>query len=256
VTKTVPKENSQVPGEGSSVWGGFLSSVANPYKLTLKDILQPAGKNVETTTLILNDLCEALIQGHLIDHIPTSKKDLEVGYMLLKLFINHNEVLLAKTQHHLLHMQGVLEFVQGTEDENNISLNKTDFVTHITKNVIDKVTLKDLVIRIPFLVKRFADGVKHINNFFMPGVHYTCTPLAVYGRHIKGLIVENLDVEPHKARKYSITMEQPGWYTYLEENHELLKKIHVMQCERQETITYEVRNMVSLIVESMDSGMD
>jgi hypothetical protein len=80
--------------------------------------------------------------------------------MLLKLFINHKEVLLAKTQHQLLHMQGVLAFVQGTEDENNISLNKTDVVTHITKNVIDKVTLKDLMILTPFLVKCLADGVK------------------------------------------------------------------------------------------------
>jgi hypothetical protein len=91
------------------------------------------------------------MQGHPIDHIPTSQKDLDVGYMLLKLFINHKEVLLAKTQHQLLHMQGVLAFVQGTED---------GFVTHITKTVIDKVTLKDLVIRIPFPVKRLADGVK------------------------------------------------------------------------------------------------
>jgi hypothetical protein len=30
----------------------------------------------------------------------------------------------------------------------------------------------------------------------------------------------------------------------------------MMQCERQETITYEVRHMVSLIVDSMDAGMD
>jgi hypothetical protein len=45
--------------------------------------------------------------------------------MLLKLFINHKEVLLAKTQHQLLHMQGVLAFFQGIEDENNISLKKT-----------------------------------------------------------------------------------------------------------------------------------
>jgi hypothetical protein len=80
--------------------------------------------------------------------------------------------------------------------------------------------------------------------------------LSVYGRHIKIIIVANLDVQPHEARKYSITMEQPGCYKYLVENHELLKKIHVMQCERRETITYEVRHMVSLIVDSMDAGMD
>jgi hypothetical protein len=29
-----------------------------------------------------------------------------------------------------------------------------------------------------------------------------------------------------------------------------------MQCERRETITYEVRHMVSLIVDSMDAGME
>jgi hypothetical protein len=91
--------------------------------------------------------------------------------------VNHKEVFLEKTQHQLHHMQGVLAFVQGTEDENNISLNTSDFVTHITKNVIDKVALKDLVIRIPFPVKRLADGVKNINDFFVPGVHYTCTPV-------------------------------------------------------------------------------
>jgi hypothetical protein len=66
--------------------------------------------------------------------------------MLLKLFINHKEVLLAKTQHQLLRMQGVLVFVQGTEDENNISLNNTNLAMHITKNVIDKATLKHLVV--------------------------------------------------------------------------------------------------------------
>jgi hypothetical protein len=80
--------------------------------------------------------------------------------MFMKLFINQKEVILAKTQHQLLHMQGVLAFFQGKEDENNISLNKTEFFTHITKHVIDKVTLKDLVIRIPFPVKRLADRVK------------------------------------------------------------------------------------------------
>jgi hypothetical protein len=144
--------------------GPVLNSVANPYKLTLKDIIQPAGNKVETTIVLLNDLCGALMQGHRIDHIPSSKKYLEVGYMLTKQFINHKEVLLAKTQHHLHHMQGVLAFVQGAEDENNISLNKSDFVTHITNNVIDKVTLKDLVIRIPFPVKHLADGVKNTND--------------------------------------------------------------------------------------------
>jgi hypothetical protein len=201
---------------------------ANSYKLTLKDILQPAVNKVEKTRVLPNNWCETLMQGNPIDHIPKSKKYLEVGYILLKLFINHKEVILAKTQHQMLHMQIVLAIVHGTEDENNISLNKTDFVTRITKNVTDKFTLKYLVIRIPFPVKRLADGVKHINDCFVPGAHYTCTPLSVYGRQIKGLIEANLDVKPHEARKYSITMKQPSWYKYLVENHELLKKIHVM----------------------------
>jgi hypothetical protein len=74
VTKTVPKENSQVPGEGSSTGGGGLNSAAKPYKLTLKDILQPSGNKVEKTTVLLNDLCEELIQGNPINHIPKSKK--------------------------------------------------------------------------------------------------------------------------------------------------------------------------------------
>jgi hypothetical protein len=137
-----------------------------------------------------------------------------------------------------------------------MSLNKPDVVTHITKNVIDNVALKDLIIRIPFPVKRLADRVKNINDCCVPGVHYTCTPLSVYGRHIKSIIVANLDVPPHEATKYSITMEHPDRYKDLEDNLELLKKIHVMQCERQETITYEVRHMVSLIVDIMDAGMD
>jgi hypothetical protein len=38
------------------------------------------------------------------------------------------------------------------------------------------------------------------------------------------------------------------------ENHELLKKVHVMQCERRETVTFEVRHMVPLIVESNIAG--
>jgi hypothetical protein len=58
------------------------------------------------------------------------------------------------------------------------------------------------------------------------------------------------------SQKYSIPLEQTGWYKDLVENHELLKKIYVMQRERRETITYEVRHVVSLIVESMDSVMD
>jgi hypothetical protein len=40
------------------------------------------------------------------------------------------------------------------------------------------------------------------------------------------------------------------------ENHELFKKVHFMQCERCETITFEVRIMFPLIVESNISGTD
>jgi hypothetical protein len=80
VTNKVLTKKSQVSRENSSTGGGTVfNSVANPYKLALKDILQPAGNKVETTTVLLNDLCGALIQGHPIDHIPSSKKDLEVG---------------------------------------------------------------------------------------------------------------------------------------------------------------------------------
>jgi phage-related tail protein len=79
VTKKVRTKKSQVSRENSSAGGAVLKSVANPYKLTLKDILQPAGNKVETTTVLLNDLWGALMQGHPIDHIPSSKKDLEVG---------------------------------------------------------------------------------------------------------------------------------------------------------------------------------
>jgi hypothetical protein len=77
--------------------GPVLNAVSNPYKLTLKDIIQPAGNKFETTTVLLNDLCGALMQGHPIDQILSSKKDLEVGYMLMKQFINHKELLLSKT---------------------------------------------------------------------------------------------------------------------------------------------------------------
>jgi hypothetical protein len=75
-----------------------------------------------------------------------------------------------------------------------------------------------------------------------------CTPTYIYGRHSKSLIVENLEFQPHEARKFSIATEAQGWYKDLVEKHELLKKVHIMQCERRETITYEVRHMVPLIV--------
>jgi hypothetical protein len=53
-----------------------------------------------------------------------------------------------------------------------------------------------------------------------------------------------------------LTTENPFWYKDLVENHELLKKVHVMQCERRETITFEMRSMVLLIVESNIAGTD
>jgi hypothetical protein len=71
--------------------------------------------------VFLNYLCEALLTGFPIDHVPASKKDLIAGYQLLKMFVNHKDALLAKTQEQLLNYQEVLAFVQGTEDENSIA---------------------------------------------------------------------------------------------------------------------------------------
>jgi hypothetical protein len=87
------------------------------------------------------------------------------------------------------------------------------------------------VVRIPFPVKHLADGVKNINHCFIPGAHYTCTTTSIYGKHIKSIIAANLEFQPHEARFFSLTTENPGWYKDLVENHELLKKVHVMQCE-------------------------
>jgi hypothetical protein len=131
---------------------------------------------------------------------------------LLKMFVNHKETLLAKTQEQLLKYQEVLVFVQGTEDENSIARNKNDLVAYIRKNVIDKLTLKELVVRIPFPVKHLTDGVKNINNCFVPGPHYTCTVTSIYGKHIESLIVANLEFQPHEAENKSLKTENPGWY--------------------------------------------
>jgi hypothetical protein len=73
-------------------------------------------------------------------------------------------------------------------------------VAYITKNIIDKLTLKELVVRIPFTVKHLADGVKNVNHCFVSGPHYTCTATSVYGKHIKSMIVVNLEFHPHEAR--------------------------------------------------------
>jgi hypothetical protein len=171
----------------------------------LKDIINPTPEKEEITTVLLNDLREALLTGFPIDHVPAPKKYLTEGHQLLKMFVNHKETLLAKTQEQLLKYQEVLAFVQGTEDENSIARNKNDQVEYITKNVIDKLTLKELVVRIPFPVKHLADGVKNINHCFVPGPHYTCTATSIYKKHIKSLIFANLEFQPHEARKFSLT---------------------------------------------------
>jgi hypothetical protein len=233
-----------------------LNAVDNPYRLSLKDIINPTPEKEEITTFLLNDLCEALLSGFPIDHVPASKKDLTAGCKLLKMFVNHKETLVAKTQEQLLTYQEVLTFVQGTEDGNSIARNKNDLVAYITKNVTDKLTLKERVVRTPFPVKHLADGVKNIKHCFVTGPHYTCTATYIYGKHLKSLIAPNLEFQPHEAIQFSFTTESPGWYKDLVENHELLKNVHVMQCERLETITFEVRSMVTLIAESIIAGTD
>jgi hypothetical protein len=64
----------------------------------------------------------------------------------------------------LLKYQEVLAFVQGAEDENSMGRNKNDLVAYITKNVIDKLILKELVVRIPFPIKHLAHGMKNLNH--------------------------------------------------------------------------------------------
>jgi hypothetical protein len=105
-------------------------------------------------------------------------------------------------------------------------------------------------------MKHLADGVKNINHCFVPGPHYMCTAPSIYGKHIKSLSVENLECQPHETRKFSLTTENPGWYKDLVENHDLLKKVHVMQCDHRKTITFELRHMVPLIEESRIAGTD
>jgi hypothetical protein len=187
-----------------------LNAVDNPYRISLKDIINRTPEKEEITTVLINDLCEALLTGFPMDHVPASKKDLTAGYQLLKMFGNHKETLLAKTQEQLLKCQEVLEFFQGTEDENSIARNKNDLVVYITNNIIDKLTLKELVVHIPFPVKHLADGVKNINHCFVLGPHYTCTATSIYGKHIKSLIVANLEFQLHEARQFSLTAENPG----------------------------------------------
>jgi hypothetical protein len=143
VNKKVRTKKSQISRENSSVWGGSFELSCKSLQANIEGHStagQEQGRNSHSPS-------QRIVWGlnsSPIYHIPSSNIYLEVGYMLMKQFINHKEVLLVKTQHHLHHMQGVL--VQGTEDEDNISLNKSNFVTHITKNVIDKVALKYLVV--------------------------------------------------------------------------------------------------------------
>jgi hypothetical protein len=127
-------------------------------------------------------------------------------------------------------------------------------VAYITKNVFDKLTLKELFVRIPIPVKHLVDGVEDNNHFFVPGQQYTCTATSIYGKHIKSLIVVNLEFQPHEPCKISVTTENPGWYKNIVENTELYKKVRVMQCERHETITFGVRHAVPIIVEIKIGG--
>jgi hypothetical protein len=75
-----------------------LNAVDNPYRLSLKDIINPTPEKEAINTVLLHDLCEALLTGFPIDHVPASKKDLTAGYQLLKMFVNHKETLLAKNR--------------------------------------------------------------------------------------------------------------------------------------------------------------
>jgi hypothetical protein len=84
-----------------------LNAVDNPYRLSLKYIINPTPEKEEITTVLLNDLCEALPTGFPVEHVPASKKDLTAGYQLLKMFVNNKDILLAKTQEQLLKYQEV-----------------------------------------------------------------------------------------------------------------------------------------------------
>jgi hypothetical protein len=159
--------------------GPVLNAVYNPYRLYLKDITNPTTEKIEITTVLLNDLCEALFQGFPIDHVLASKQDLVAGYQLLKIFVNHKETLLAKTQEQLVKYQDFLSFVQGTEDENSIARTKDYLVAYITKIVIDKLTLKEIVVHISFPVKHLLDGVKKIIIAFLQG-HTTRAPSNIF----------------------------------------------------------------------------
>jgi hypothetical protein len=83
-------ENQSSPTHGRFMCGSpAINNINNLYRLSLKNISKPTTDKVEMCTVLLNDYCEALLQGFPIDHAPASKKDLVVGYQLLKMFVNH-----------------------------------------------------------------------------------------------------------------------------------------------------------------------
>jgi hypothetical protein len=94
--------------------GPMLNADDNPHRLSLKDIINPTPEKEEITTVLLNDLCKALLTGFPVDHVPASKKDLITGYQLLKMLLNHKDTLLAKSQEQVLKYHEVVAFVQGT----------------------------------------------------------------------------------------------------------------------------------------------
>jgi hypothetical protein len=63
--------------------GPVLNAVNNRYRLSLKDIINPTPEKEGITTVLQNDLCEALPTGFPIYHVPASKKDITAGYQLL-----------------------------------------------------------------------------------------------------------------------------------------------------------------------------
>jgi hypothetical protein len=149
--------------------GPVINDVDNPCHLSLKNSIKPTTDNVDISTVLLDDLCEALLHGFSMDHVPASKT-ISCGWVPGTQDVCKPERDPAsKNQEKLLKYQGVLSFVQGTEDENSIARNKEYLVAYITKTVIDKLTPNALVIRIPFPVKHMVEEVKYINDCFIPG---------------------------------------------------------------------------------------
>jgi hypothetical protein len=83
-------DDNSLPNRGRFICDGpVLNTVDNPYRLSLKDIINPTTEKVEISTVLLNDLCVALLEGFSIDHFPASMQDLVEGYQLLNMFVNH-----------------------------------------------------------------------------------------------------------------------------------------------------------------------